>query len=48
VPPDRLLLVAAIFFVIGVVWAVVHGSWVIVIVGLVAIGVALALYRLQP
>lgn len=48
-PRERLLLIAVIFIVIGVVWTAAQGSWLAaVIVGAVALGLAFALYRLQP
>lgn len=48
-PRERLLVVAVVFIVIGVVWTAIQGSWVAAaIVGAVALALAYALYRLQP
>jgi len=47
VPRERLLLVAVIFIVIGVIWAVAQGSWAAAIVGVVAVAIAAALSRVR-
>ncbi|HEY2327321.1 MAG TPA: hypothetical protein VGH52_07545 [Gaiellaceae bacterium] len=45
---ERLPIIAAIFLAIGVIWAVIQGSWIAGIVGVVAVAWLLALRRLRP
>jgi hypothetical protein len=47
VPKDRLILIAAIFMAIGVVWGIAAGAWAQAGVGVVGIAAALGLLLWQ-
>ncbi len=43
----RILVMAVVFILIGVVWGAIDGAWAPAIVGIGALAVALVLVRLQ-